>query len=792
MKRALCLCLLASSLAQAQEIVIREGLGMRVPGARRSAVHTDPVEHKLVTGQWQTPTEGKDGWTKASANPQGEFRGGPTSGGYLFTTVNSATDKVMLLEASGHTMVYVNGVPRTGDPYSYGYVAVPVQLKRGKNELLFLCGRGRLTAKLTDPATPVSIDLRDATLPDILSDLPATDLPMGIVVRNATKDRVNLTLEATGDLGVTSTPVVLLPLEVRKVGIAAKSRDGNVKLVLSRNRQKLDEKTLELRVKKSTEIHKRTFISQIDGSVQYFGVNPSLQPGPDQALFLSLHGASVEAIGQAEAYSQKNWGTLVAATNRRPYGFDWEEIGRLDALEVLREARRIFQPEPSRIFLSGHSMGGHGTWHLGAHYPHLFAAIAPSAGWISFQTYAGGQRFDNPTPVEQILVRAGVSSDTLALKNNLMQRPIYVLHGDADDNVPVAQARQMREALAGHKILDWHEEKGAGHWWDASPEPGSDAVDFAQIFDFFARQRLPRFAEVRDVDFTTVNPGISSQLHWAQIYRQIEPGLASRIQLRADPLIGRFSGTTQNVAILSLSIGALAKGQKISLEIDGQKLEPNWPTINRIFLYKRDGKWAVGGDPNPSEKSPDRNGGFKDIFKNRVVFVYGTKGNPQENAWALAKARYDAETFWYRGNGSVDILSDVEFLRGDYADRNVLLFGNSDTNSAWPTLLGNSPIQVNRNQVKVGNDTFTGSDLCAFFIRPRPGSDLASVGVVAGTGIAGNRLTERVPIFTSGAAFPDTIVYGANSLVDGTKGIRIVGFFGSDWEVGSGLWAKGN
>ena len=53
------------------------------------------------------------------------------------------------------------------------------------------------------------------------------------------------------------------------------------------------------------------------------------------ALFLSVHGASVEATNQARAYAQKDWGHLVAPTNRRPYGFSWEDWGRMDALEVL-------------------------------------------------------------------------------------------------------------------------------------------------------------------------------------------------------------------------------------------------------------------------------------------------------------------------------------------------------------------------------------------------------------------------------------------------------------------------
>ena len=52
------------------------------------------------------------------------------------------------------------------------------------------------------------------------------------------------------------------------------------------------------------------------------------------------------------------------------------------------------------------------------------------------------------------------------------------------------------------------------------------------------------------------------------------------------------------------------------------------------------------------------------------------------------------------------------------------------------------------------------------------------------------RLGDRVPVFTSGSAFPDLIVYGSNALVDGSKGIRIAGYFGNDWRVESGEWAE--
>jgi hypothetical protein len=212
---------------------------------------------------------------------------------------------------------------------------------------------------------------------------------------------------------------------------------------------------VNLRVRRPDQTYMRTFVSEIDGSVQYYAVNPaSSSPKVETplanaetrpALFLSLHGAGVEARGQAEAYSPKTWGPIVCPTNRRPYGFDWEEWGRWDAMEVLALAKARYRPDPGRIYLTGHSMGGHGTWQLGALLPDQFAAIGPSAGWISFGSYANPNRSPATNAMQQMLLRAAAASDTLLMATNYLQEGVYILHGGADDNVPVREAREMRK-----------------------------------------------------------------------------------------------------------------------------------------------------------------------------------------------------------------------------------------------------------------------------------------------------------------------------------------------------------
>jgi len=202
--------------------------------------------------------------------------------------------------------------------------------------------------------------------------------------------------------------------------------------------------------------------------------------------------------------------------------------------------------------------------------------------------------------------------------------------------------------------------------------------------------------------------------------------------------------------------------------------------------------WTVDAEPSPALKGPHRSGPFKEAFRNRMVLVHGTKGTAAENAWAYARARYDAETFWYRGNGSVDVVADVDFDAGKEKDRNVILYGHAESNAAWKALLGDSPVHVGRGTLSVGERKEKGDNLACLFVRPRPGSDTALVGVVSGTGLVGMRLTDRVPYFVSGVGLPDCLILGAETLTKGTEGVRGAGFFGNDWSVTKGefLWRK--
>jgi len=819
--------------SDAKELALTKGLAVGLIGLYgRSAVASDLLAWQMAQGTMAAPREGlvvgknakgeEQKWAAVEAAKEGWFENRALAGGYLYVAVDSARPRTMILDATGFYVAWVNGEPRGGEKYGADYLRHPVRLTKGRNVLLFRGERGRFKGRLYEPPADVFFTDKDLTLPDLVLGEKAS-VWAGLRLVNATEERLEgiEVLYRTGGreekaaIGVGVAPLLTLKLAV-PLAIDAPAAEGAVKIEFrararaGRRTVETPPFTVELKAVPPSAHHSRTFVSGIDGSIQYFGVVPRtggdpMQPGRTNAakpaLVLTLHGAGVEGIGQARAYQPKDWCWIAAATNRRPYGFDWEDWGRLDALEVLAEATRLFGTDPARTYLTGHSMGGHGTWQVGATVPGPWAAIAPSAGWHSFSSYGGGAAYKDPTPVEKMLARANNPSETLGLVRNLLQYGIYVLHGDQDDNVPVTQARDMRELLGKfHPDFAYYERPGAGHWW------GNECVDWPPLFQFLKDRVRPSDAEVRRVEFVTANPGISAGSRWVGILAQTKPLELSKVVIERDEPGRAFKGMTENVERLAIDIpefvagkaagnaGGSATGGTVVVELDGSLVEiALGPGPGTLYLERGEKGWIRAGEPALGSKGPHRAGGFKDAFRHGFVLVYGTRGDAAEDARAFGKAKFDAEMFWVRGNAGIEVLPDTAFDVAKDRDRSVILYGNADTNAAWAKLLANSPVEVRKGWARIGEKRTAGEDYAAYFVRPRPGSDVASVGAVAWTGKAGWVAASPGQYFISGASFPDLLFFSAEALRSGTDGVRAVGWFGNDWSLERGdiVWNEG-
>jgi hypothetical protein len=296
---------------------------------------------------------------------------------------------------------------------------------------------------------------------------------------------------------------------------------------------------------------------------------------------------------------------------------------------------------------------------------------------------------------------------------------------------------------------------------------------------------------VKHIHFTTANPAVSATCQWATIVEQQASGEFSSIDAEQDKRTGSLKVKTTNVACLALDLDASVLESpdfdKFSFEIDGSaidKLQPPGP--DRRYYFTRSDAWRAAPEPPATQKNPARAGPFKHAFNHHAVLVYGTKGSPEENAWMLAKARFDAETIWYRGNGCFDIVADTDFDAARPADRSVILYGNKNINAAWDPLLKDSPLEVHRGGIFIGEHEFKDDWFAALFVRPRPAGpgspeSASLVGAVSFTGMRGARALERLPYFSSGVAYPDWTILSSRVLTEGIKGVEGAGYFDNSW-----------
>jgi predicted peptidase len=169
-----------------------------------------------------------------------------------------------------------------------------------------------------------------------------------------------------------------------------------------------------------------------DGDSRYVVFVPHDYKGDKEyPLILFLHGAGErgddgerqvkQGIGNAITFkgNDKKSSFFVVFPQCRAKG-TWKADGpdADRALGILEEVQKTYRIDAKRLYLTGLSLGGYGTWSLAAAHPDRWAAIAPICG--------GG--------------------DT-STADRIKDIPCWCFHGDADKAVPVQRSRDMIEAL---------------------------------------------------------------------------------------------------------------------------------------------------------------------------------------------------------------------------------------------------------------------------------------------------------------------------------------------------------
>ena len=178
-------------------------------------------------------------------------------------------------------------------------------------------------------------------------------------------------------------------------------------------------------------------------------------------LILFLHGAgergsdldSVKRHGIPKIVETNPDFPFIVVSPQCPEDSWWtSELHTINGL--IEEVVEKYQVDTSRIYLTGLSMGGFGTWSLASMYPERFAAIAPVCG--------GGE-------VRQIL-------------RSLVEMPIWTFHGQKDDVIPFSRSEEIVTALKKH---------GSSIKFTIYPEAGHDSwtktYDNPELYKWFLK-----------------------------------------------------------------------------------------------------------------------------------------------------------------------------------------------------------------------------------------------------------------------------------------------------------------
>ena len=181
------------------------------------------------------------------------------------------------------------------------------------------------------------------------------------------------------------------------------------------------------------------------------------KPDAKWPTILFLHGMGergdnlelVKKHGIPKIVEKKEDFPFIAISPQCPLTSVWPTMTEeLHALLV--DAVQRYNVDETRIYLTGLSMGGYGTWHLAVDYPDLFAAVVP---------ICGGMAHDG-----------GILEEIKVLKD----MPIWIFHGEKDEAVPVKNSKELYDALkklGGNVKLTIYPELGHDSWTTTYDNP---------------------------------------------------------------------------------------------------------------------------------------------------------------------------------------------------------------------------------------------------------------------------------------------------------------------------------
>jgi hypothetical protein len=463
----------------------------------------------------------------------------------------------------------------------------------------------------------------------------------------------------------------------------------------------------------------------------------------------------------------------------------YRELGEDDIMQAVDWATATYPIDPSRITITGPSMGGIGSAACALHHPATFAAAEPLCGYHSYFVRGdiGGRGM---RPWERFIAE---ERSNVSWAENGMYLPLYVVHGTKDlpqenSGVLIDRYEELNYDIKhehpelGHNVWQttYEDLKGAkwlvGHRRPMHPR----AIRFKTSSTRYANDAWVHVRELRSSDA------------WGEVIARIDGGNV-------------VYASTTGVAGLSFDRDSelIDDAAPVTVVIDGSRI--NFQAGEPIEMHRdlpRDGgttpaPWRGGTAVHDGAfKHGTITGPLRDAFHEPLLFVWGA-GDP-----AQARANEEVARAWAHVHPGVHVsypvLSDDEFFaQGETVanDRALFLVGNAASNRVVRELEPLLPIRVDGADVVVGARRITSSDgthgqLGTAFIWPNPRRPDRYVVVVEGVGPLGTWRSLSLPdLLPDYVVYDEAVMPSHGQLLLGMGRVQAGGYFDSEWRLKS-------
>lgn len=473
---------------------------------------------------------------------------------------------------------------------------------------------------------------------------------------------------------------------------------------------------------------------EVDGSPQYCRayLPPDYDPGKKWPLVIQLHGynpanpvyvrwwAADGRHAGIDAEFSHHQGVIYVEPHGRGNA-EYLGIGDSDVVHAVSEAKRLFSVDADRVYLTGDSMGGWGTWNIASRHPDLFAAVAPVFGGSDYHSYMSEEDLAQLSSLERFFHE---KQSTWAMADGLLNTPIFIHHGDADQAVNVEYSRWATRLLQrwGYDVR-YHEYPGRSH--EALDSLGNANLSI-EWFLQHRRNPAPLHVRIRSAELR------NASAYWAHVlqgatplaFMVVDTEVVNRNVIRLD---------TENVLDIELSPPAaiVDPAKPVIVVWNGAARE----------MSLQDGKLrltAAGYSPAALRKSERLPGSATDFTVTPFAVVIGTSsGDPEMAALCSQKAAVfiDGWRDWQKQEPRV--FKDTEIKDTDLSKYSLLLVGGPDANRVTRKLADRLPLRISVDRITIDSKDFAVKDAAVQMIYPNPLNPERYVWIAAGTSTDG-------------------------------------------------------